>query len=70
MHQKITLDSNGWLEIKQDIQNAGNAIDSVIYLLQTVAPENREMIKTLNQMSPSNKTSIMVHALKKIDKKI
>lgn len=70
MNSKTTLDSNDWLKIEQDIQNAGNTIDSVIHLLQTVAPENRELINTLNQMSPSNRASTMANAFKKIDKKI
>ena len=70
MKNQVTLDKSGWLSLEQQVQDAGNSIDDVIHFLQTVAPDNKELIQKLNRMSPSNPSSEMADILRNFDKKI
>lgn len=70
MKNQVTLNTSGWLSLEQQIQDAGNSIDDAICFLQTVAPDNKELIQKLNRMSPSNPSSEMADTLRIFDKKI
>ena len=67
-HNKITKST--LLSLEQKIKEVANRIDSVISILQQIAPDETELINKLNRMSPSNSSSCMADALRVFDTKI